>query len=394
MEKKDYAWPVTEVLYEDYEELKKIVDAFREQLEEKRVLIFGSGIRGSMFLKLLEGMKVKVYGFIDNNKEKWDGVIAGYPIFSPEVLKDTENTVVIISVEACKEIEKQLELMGYEKQRSYFSVESDVYRNYITEVRRPLQDYTLIQGCCFLNTISMLDKQGQTQSLGDMLKEKLGSQNCKVLGMHGLAMGSFLEMLKLQVRLGNKPKRAIFCLNISSLANKYSYFPRAQHPVLFEQIQEFAGTGDGYGKFVEERRRRYENLRTDNSVEGSSNYSAERVAKLNFRMKYLCKTEENSESVNYVREAMQYCEEHNIEMKLVIDPVNYLFGENAFGEQFRLYYEGNVAFLKEIAAERGVEVTDLSYLLEKEDFPSEHSVTEISNYSGRIKVTEEIAAIA
>lgn len=394
-EVRDYTWPVTEMVYKEMQNLKEVVDRNIEKIKGKKLLIFGSGIRGNEFMQLLRKWNIDIYGFVDNNKDKWGGKIADYTIYSPDILTQSSDYAVLVSVEISDAINRQLEEMGYKFNENYFVVKTDIYEEYIKEVARPLSDYTLIQGCCFFTTISMSDEEGQTDNLTDLLYERLGKDKCKILGIHGLMMPIYYEMLRLQLMMGYKPKKAVVCFSLPNLLNRHSYYPRAQHPVLFERIQkELQIEDEQYSQFVKLRRERFENLQTDAFVSKTSKAkSYEKVAKMNFKLRYMAEIEDDSESVFYLKKIIQLCRENDISVWIGIDPVNYIFGERCFGKDFLEYYDKNLQYVKNFSQKEKVNLFDLSFILEKEDLSGEDAVTEISRYSGRVKVADYMSQV-
>lgn len=394
-EVRDYTWPVAEMNYKEMQNLKEVVDKNIEKFTEKKLLIFGSGIRGNEFMLLLQKWGIGIYGFVDNNKDKWGGKIAEYTIYPPDILTQSDDYTVLVSVEISDAINRQLEEMGYRLNEDYFVVKTDVYEEYIREVARPLSDYTLIQGCCFFTTISMKDEEGQTDNLTDLIYKRLGRDKCKILGVHGLMMPIYYEMLRLQLLMGYKPKKAVVCFSLPNLLNRHSYYPRAQHPILFERIQkELKIEDEQYNQFVKLRRERFENLQTDVFVNKTSKAkSFEKVAKLNFKLRYMAEIEDDSESVFYLKKIIQLCRENDISVWIGIDPVNYIFGERCFGQNFLDYYNKNLQYVKNLAEREKVHLFDLSFILEREDLPSEDAVAEISRYSGRVKVADYMCRV-
>lgn len=71
--KLNYAWPVTTMAKYDYDALKMCVGGNEKIFREKPIAIFGAGIRGTMFSKILEMWGYTDMVFCDNNEDKLGG---------------------------------------------------------------------------------------------------------------------------------------------------------------------------------------------------------------------------------------------------------------------------------------------------------------------------------
>ena len=71
--------------------LQDFVEMNREVLEDKRLLIFGAGVRGSIFGMLLQNEGIPEFDYCDNNEIKWGGTIGTHIIISPKELQERVN---------------------------------------------------------------------------------------------------------------------------------------------------------------------------------------------------------------------------------------------------------------------------------------------------------------
>lgn len=81
-------------------------------LNGKEILLFGAGSYGLRSIEEFHKVNARVIGFIDNNRQRRGEELNGYPIFSPEDIKDYPHACVIITSTFVDEIKQQLTDMG------------------------------------------------------------------------------------------------------------------------------------------------------------------------------------------------------------------------------------------------------------------------------------------
>lgn len=149
---KNFTWPITTYLYEDYIKLKECLEKNKDKLKDKELIIFGAGIRGSLFGKLLPDFGYHSFIYVDNNKDKWGGYIEKeeHIIKNPDYLsKNITAKIIIISIEQDFLIIEQLLKLGYKKDINIFSPKTNVYDDYINEFFRQSDTEVLVLGDCF-----------------------------------------------------------------------------------------------------------------------------------------------------------------------------------------------------------------------------------------------------
>jgi len=94
-------------------EYQAIFKDILENLEDKKLYLFGSGRFTMRFLEQFEG-EVEVEGILDNSSEKWGTRMYDIPIFSPDILKNMEadSYKVIICIKNYVGVMRQLKELG------------------------------------------------------------------------------------------------------------------------------------------------------------------------------------------------------------------------------------------------------------------------------------------
>ena len=94
-------------------EYQRIFKDILENLEGKKLYLFGSGGFASRFLEQFEG-EVEVGGILDNSSDKWGRKMYDIPIMSPDILKnmDSDSYKVIICIKNYVGVMKQLKQYG------------------------------------------------------------------------------------------------------------------------------------------------------------------------------------------------------------------------------------------------------------------------------------------
>ncbi|MCT4617937.1 MAG: hypothetical protein N4A62_00890 [Marinisporobacter sp.] len=386
--KRNFAWPVTVMPYEDYSALKECVYKHKDLLINKEIIIFGAGIRGSIFAKLMEQFGYHKLLFCDNNPDKWGGYVNQYEIQSPEIIEEKrDNAVILISVENGYSIEKQLEKSGYIKNKTYFFVESMIYPIYMREFFRIDPIETLFLGDCGLSQISINDTNHN--NLGDMIKKCLGEKRTKVLAMHGMGMRAYYNILKSQLQLGINPKVLGLMVNFEVFTGKHHLIPRTQHVNLFDKILEELQNPEfeliEYHQIIKERFNSFK-LDVSSSYQGDHLENNRRMV---FRMNYMYRIKKNTEDMEYLIKILELCKDRGIVVLPFIPPVNYEYAAQCIGEKFKLAYDANCDKMKDWVREQGVELLDLSYILGSNCFADPKTIDETANGKGRQIILEE-----
>ncbi len=100
-------------------------DKMYHEIERKHAFfLFGAGDYGHQFLNVFRD-RIKIKGYIDNDKEKQGEPIEGYPCYDLEKVKllDSEGIIVTMSQIARVQPIKQLREKGYRKNKDFFIIE-------------------------------------------------------------------------------------------------------------------------------------------------------------------------------------------------------------------------------------------------------------------------------
>lgn len=90
-------------------------------VKDRELLIWGSGLYGKRTMRILKNSDVKIYGFIDSDEKKTHEMIEDYEIWTPDVLKQANQVIVVAIVgESGEYVGRQLTLKGKKYKEDYF----------------------------------------------------------------------------------------------------------------------------------------------------------------------------------------------------------------------------------------------------------------------------------
>lgn len=395
LEKRNFAWPITAINKYDYLLMERFIDMYRDFLKSKKIIIFGAGIRGTEISIILKDIYHEDILFVDNNKEKWGGYIDDYPIISPEeMLKINTNRVILISTEEYVAIEDQLESYGLVKGKDYFCLHNNQYEMFVDEFALKNDYSTLIMGDCMFEMIAFDDKQ--KDSLAEIISDKMGSSNVKLLTMHGMNMLGFYHIMVEQCKQINKPKIFVVMINFETLTGKQHLLPRSQHTKLIEMINTMIQNDSSeFSEYKDLTKSRVENVNaefftTNKYTTNNKGNINEKASKLFLKLNYMYNLDLNIEPVRYFVKIIDFCIENNIKLIPFVPPVNYQLGIELFGDKFEERYSRNLEALKLLISEKGFELLDLSHIITKAYFSHSSTPDETVNYEGRQIVADKI----
>ena len=133
-------WPLKNAQKEILKAFDQFVIENKSFLENKKLLVWGASVRGTLLGMILEKKGLIDFLYIDNDERKWGNHINGHSILNPnEVRNQLQNTFILIPVEYPEEICKQLYSWGL-KEDSFAVIKSNIEKSYTEE---EIQDLTV-----------------------------------------------------------------------------------------------------------------------------------------------------------------------------------------------------------------------------------------------------------
>ncbi len=82
---------------------------------KKRIFLFGTGKISKKYTNILENLSVKIFGYIDNDENKWGSLFFGREIQSPNKLKEEPDAIIVIACADVESIKAQLYRVGLQE---------------------------------------------------------------------------------------------------------------------------------------------------------------------------------------------------------------------------------------------------------------------------------------
>ncbi|MCT4543313.1 MAG: hypothetical protein N4A63_07210 [Vallitalea sp.] len=388
----NYARPVTNTTQIVYDHFRQIISNNLSLLRNKRIVIFGAGVRGALLALVLKDFDIDDIIFSDNNEEIIGGRINQYPIINlKDVIKQKEDVVVLVSPENNKDIIKQLEHIGFIENENMFNCGSRLYNWFINQFIDNENKDIFIVGDCGLMYFSLND--ANKISISDMIKKQFSNYRFKQLTMNAMGMRAFYNMLLSQFDLYTKPKYIFLSVDISVFNGKQHYMPNAQHVDLINKIYEVTNTRNNklfeYLQVVKERYNNSNKVIINNKGYSSSNLG-DIKNKVYIKMNYMYKLNNENEELRYFIKILELLKEESIIPILFILPINYCQGRVYYGDDFIKSYQKNTIMIKNIVKEKGYDLLDLSFMLDEKYFLDTNTMDEAFCYEGRLKACNEI----
>jgi len=395
-ERINFAWPVTTFGKYDLDVFSTFIKDNAELLAKKKIVVFGSGIRGTQFARILKNSGYTDISFTDNNERKVGGYINEFPIISVDLLVEMrDDIVIIISAQGAVSIKKQLDELGFCEDLNYFYIENHLYENYEKNFLKKGHSDIVLMGDCGITDLSITDTE--LSNLGEMIQSKIGSDRMKVMAIHAMGMRAYYTIFKAHVKYVEKPKMVALMCNMEVFTGKQHMLPRSQHAKLIERLSNSIENKEKeLLEYVAVTKERFENFANDyftSSEEAMNGMSQDKNDKIVMKLNYMFKMDENNECIVYLKKFIEFCKEEGIKLLLFIPPANYEYAQKVWGERFDEKYKANVAVLQKIASEHEVPMHDFSYRLKSEQFAALTTIDETLNQVGRRIICDELSQL-
>lgn len=392
-EKQNFAWPVTTFAKYDYDVVKKWVEEYGSLLEEKQIVIFGAGIRGTLFLNFLQDFGYNDILFTDNNPVKVGGTVYKCPIVSyEEVVQKKEEVVVVVSIENATTVKEQLVKSGFVENQNFFYLESNLYKNFIDGFLEKKETKNLAMGCCAFTDIAKTDVD--QRSLAELIRAEMGESCTKALAVHAMGMRGYYHILHAYMNFMQKPENVVIMIHFDALTGKQHMLPRSQNAPLIRELCGVVNHQDAeLEEYAEVTQARFDNFTMDcftSSKENMSRISQEKNDRLVFRINYMYQLNWEIEPMVYMKKIIRLCKENKINLLFFIPPVNSEYAQELLGSAFREKYDANVASLREFIGSE-VPVLDFSDIASREEFAQRNTVDEIVKFDARKRIAERLA---
>lgn len=378
----NYEFPIISLNRDEYNAISNWIQTHALMLSQKKLYIFGAGIRGNLMLKLLEENGINVTGFGDNSIEKQKGYLKQYPILSmDEICRNPKDSVILVSPENYHEIEKMLEAKGRIKNVDFFVIDNTTYKTFYRNFFEKDHINYILFGDCFFTELDIDDLEGRT--MGELARNTIGYDKTKILSLQGLCIPGFYYLMKEQINLGIQPKAVAFIVNVPFCNGIQTKLPQSQHSLLFKQISEaLPHDHKDFSAYVQLTEERSKNINADafstKNVRNSVN-----IEKILTKTRYMYDLKGNNENVLYMIKLIHLLQSHNIKPVPFIPALNYSSAVEWFGSVFSDKYGNICKELKKYCEKEGAELLDMSMLLNKDYFTGGR-VTKFPNDNGKL----------
>lgn len=383
------------IAQENWEHFCEAIEQTKEARTGKKIIIFGAGVLGMQFAYTLELQRITEFLFCDNNPTKWGTSVCKRTVISPMELEGKKDRYYIfIAIENYYDCMKQMEELGYCTDEEIMNLKNCSERKLVKDFREDMNASSIIMGDCFLCNISFCDKM--KTSLAELLHSK---DIVKVMALNGIYMRMYYNLLLMCLDGMETVKKVNIMLGVDIFASKYPLYTKNQHVNLFKVLRKISGSNlaeiDSFEREIE-KRAEGSGIIDDNSVQRTEHQTKKEIeqgCRIYFKLNYLYKLSEDTESIQYLDRMLEECRSREIEINFIIMPVNYEVAEKYFGSQFYERYEANVQILKRHIENGKGKCIDLSYFLKKDDFIWIKNLQEGIKEEGRKKIAEEVRKI-
>lgn len=373
--------------------MKNAITQYKQNNSNEYLFLFGVGVRGLLFAKLLEQAGIKEFSFIDNSEEKQGQILNGHFIYSLEnALKNIKKNHIYITVECSDMMIQQLESRGLCNEKDFTVLQPQTEQGLVKVFYNKIRNEHLMFGETQLSEIVLTD--ACQASLKEMLLNIFGINNVKILANNGMGMAVFYWLLRLQLQNMTPPKWVWLFINFEILTAHHHLLPRAQNTKLLNELRNncsdtFSLEFTEYCKTAKEREKDYK-IENYYSPGRMHNISDEENKRAYLWKSILSPVSEDMEEMQYFKRILELDKQFDIHTKIVLLPVNYVLCDKLLPINFNNIFQKKVNWLKQWVIKNGADWLDLSHLLKENEFISIVTTADAIRYTGRKKIADSI----
>lgn len=381
-------WPILCAEKSLIESIENLIDNHKDILEQKKIYIWGAGVRGTVLGLLMEQNGLMDYEYIDGDPEKQGKSMSGHFIVSSECL-EKNNEFIIISIEQSEDVVILLKNMGYSKEKDYIVLKTTESKGYMEMIRNIEDGDNVVIGGSIFNAVGLSE---QNKSLVDMI---LKMQETKPIVLNCLSLGVIFYTLKLlYVEYKKSPHKVIVFLSREMVSDVNHKLSRTQKVEILEKIyNQFRKKDYELEMYIQEAKVRAQNTYIEKCFSPVRGDDSEDVI-VDSKKKYcmdeiMTGFEEKNESINYMKRIISITKAYHSEICFVWEPFNYEENKRYFGNGFSNIMQVYIDKLKKIIGDENM-LFDWSDLLNEQYFISLITINDALTFRGIEVVANEI----
>lgn len=371
-------WPIASVVDEEKQYFNEVAKMCRGK--KGKIFIWGAGVRGTLMGYSLERIGITDFSYIDSSVEKQRNKLNGRNIFSSDILRESQENFVIVSVENNSEIIAHLESIGYREGKNYLVLNPIADEIYLKALNSVVKEKQLVLGGSILRNVELDDERN---CLAEMIEEVYDVQ---VLAMNAMPLSiAYFVLSNLSYR-NMLPGEVTIVLGYEMFSDCNHLLPRTQKLNIVKQLMD-----TGYDReeleayyeraqeraqdyFVERQHSPYRDGDEVNKIREGAGAYMERLFGGGFSPM--------NESFTYFRRIIALMESKNVRGNFVWEPVNYQQYEKYLGEKYTNTVE---TLLRQVDGAVGSDMRIFKYnhLLDDRYFVAFHTVSEAVKADGR-----------
>ncbi|WP_143524566.1 hypothetical protein [Roseburia sp. 499] len=381
-------WALNTIEKSTYLSFERQLKIVLNKASNKKIAIWGASVRGIIAGMILEDLGENEFIYIDNDRKKQGQSLSGHVIMSFEKI-DIESTYIVISMEYQDEVRNLLFDLSFKEKEDFFSLVSSDYNDLMNELKQKYDNEVLVVGASILHTLPIDDRN--SEDLSEMIKRKY-QKAIKILGMTCLGMRNMYYLIRTEMYQNPNLRNLIIIVSWETLTSFHHILPRTQKPELIKKLKEYVlELGDiqtekelciGYD-IAKERSIDYNLENKYSPARLDSGLRHNEVLKSYLDISIAEKLDKKCEEIQYLDKIIEWAEQNNIKISLVIEPMNMILAKEVYGKGFEKIYAEKCDDLKELLMKYHVPLFDASSLLSKEEFSAVNVVNEAIYTTGR-----------